>query len=1156
MREGSGHTRWRLLIGAVCLALAVSVPAIALGATLTPVYRFYNTKAGTHFYTASETEKANVQSTMSATYTFEGVAYNLETDNPQMNTPLYRFYNKVTGTHFYTASETEKANIIATMAATFNYEGPAYNVSSVAAGNTPVYRFYNTKTGTHFYTASESEKNNIQATLSGTYTYEGPAFYLAYTPATPPDTTSPVTATDLVSIYRGSAVIQFFASDAGSGVDRTFYRLDGAPAVQGSLIFTRTLGAHTVEYWSVDAAGNEETHHNAAFTLELSHVETNVVECQSCHPGDLMTVHDSVPAGGPADGPGCEACHASGVTPKFLCSDCHMGVTDPDTHPTLATDHARNTALACAGPDTCHNVDVSAIHANTVTGCDVCHGVDKTPTTNCETAGCHVGGYAGYHPAEGVAPHRVTGYCYNAGCHVSTTSNVSDAAMIHASWANPPGCAACHAPGVTPTLTCFDAACHGAGGATMDSTHAYAHPSAAGDRSEGCTMSYCHGSTDVLAIAPGHTGCSCHTYDSDHLNGIIGAGKDGDIAECMDCHDAPFDATPGLHGYHITSHDAIDPAGAESSVCVSCHGDDVMAVGSRTVAGGEVTVPADPAAPVQEHLGCSCHAHYGLADLTTVKSECVECHTGGAAAHGLTNGDAAWNPNDYIAAGGHNTTAYDLNGGTEHFGVGGVVIKDSKGATIEQHWPRPTVGVFWSQTVVVNSDGTTATVTSDFTGSLNPTDSPVVAMGNRTNSAGVTKDLSGAIRTDIGWDSVITCYDCHTELDGLVGPQGANAANYGLDPNFPDDWTRAELTSFDPTGMRSIETKPTSPNKYYQKWGSRQWWPANSITTTSEPLIAGDPSTMAIIYAGGNYGATSINSSGYSSGNVEGAFICQKCHKLVNSYQGLAIEGNGSGFRSNNLANIGYGNYPHMEHHGDMVTGQGNCVSCHVAIPHGWKRPRLLVYGSDPAPFKTQWVYSGYRTKGALDEAGTANDRNADLGAAITPTDFGYGVQTKQGNWGFLGINQTATAAGSVYQLLGSTMNVAGNVANNPNNAGTWPVLITAHLDGISAGVDSHKEIENPGVDEGREFEATFNAQQAVIDTGMQVTWSKWAWVEHGTFGGVEWHTDNTPGANGYNVDPTLNTQHYNNCNGCTSASNNRHTPHNAGINPDVANWK
>ncbi|MGB4441298.1 MAG: hypothetical protein WBJ62_03630, partial [Coriobacteriia bacterium] len=985
--------------------------------------------------------------------------------------------------------------------ATFNYEGPAYNVSSVAAGNTPVYRFYNTKTGTHFYTASASEKANIQATLSGTYTYEGPAFYLAYTPATPPDTTSPVTATDLVSIYRGSAVIQFFASDAGSGVDRTFYRLDGAPAVQGSLIFTRTLGAHTVEYWSVDAAGNEETHHNAAFTLELSHVETNVVECQSCHPGDLMTVHDSVPAGGPADGPGCEACHASGVTPKFLCSDCHMGVTDPDTHPTLATDHARNTALACAGPDTCHNVDVSAIHANTVTGCDVCHGVDKTPTTNCETAGCHVGGYAGYHPAEGVAPHRVTGYCYNAGCHVSTTSNVSDAAMIHASWANPPGCAACHAPGVTPTLTCFDAACHGAGGATMDSTHAYAHPSAAGDRSEGCTMSYCHGSTDVLAIAPGHTGCSCHTYDSDHLNGIIGAGKDGDIAECMDCHDAPFDATPGLHGYHITSHDAIDPAGAESSVCVSCHGDDVMAVGSRTVAGGEVTVPADPAAPVQEHLGCSCHAHYGLADLTTVKSECVECHTGGAAAHGLTNGDAAWNPNDYIAAGGHNTTAYDLNGGTEHFGVGGVVIKDSQGATIEQHWPRPSAGVFWSQSNAVKEY--LDPVGFEATCSVAATDSPLVAMDNRgfaTPAEGVA-----ALELDVGWDSVITCYDCHTELVGLVGPQGANAANYGLDPNFPDDWTKAELTSWDPTGMRSIETTNGGTNPYYTTIGARIYTPDDSSVVKEENIIFNDPSTATTLTTGAFFNIGEPASQGYSMGNSDpGRFLCQKCHKLTNSFQGQAIEGNGRGNRSNALNYMGFSNYPHMEHHGDTINGQANCVSCHVAIPHGWKRPRLLVSERDPEPYKVQWVFAG------MDDVAQAKDPAADL---------------SEGNWGYIGPGSSST----LYGLPGE-LDANGNV-------------FETHLEKVSAGTASHKVLEAiPQEHFLHGQHDNHDADLVYVAYGFEpLKWDTWDY----TTNGVNWHADETPGAN---------AGHYNNCSACTSAGN-RHDEAVAGVAPAVPYW-
>jgi len=642
----------------------------------------------------------------------------------------------------------------------------------------------------------------------------------------------------------------------------------------------------------------------------------------------------------------------------------------------------------------------------------------------------------------------------------------------------------------------------------------------------GCVTSGCHSTSDVRILHKS-VGCAiagCHSRTGAIAGSRMTCGGTGGAA----CHTGA-----NLDAIHSSPHG--DASGSVSGACTACHGSTV--------------VSASPG-----HTGCSCHTYAAASDgdirdaIESGDGECADCHLGGHAAHNFA---PAANTN---LASGHNTTTYDVNGGAEHFGVGGIVVKDSFGDTIEQHWPRPTVGVFWSQTIVVNPDGTTEPVTSDFTGSLNPTDSPDVAMGQRTRADGTNVDLSDKIRTDIGWDSIVTCYDCHTGLKGLVGPQGANAASYGLDPNFPDDWTRAELTSFDPTGMRSIETKQSSPNKYYPKWGSQQNWTNPTLVAN---LIKGDPTTEANIPIGGVYNATGVSSNGYSAGNVEGAFLCQKCHKLVNSYQGLAIEGNGSGFRSNNLANIGFGNYPHMEHHGDMITGQGNCVSCHVAIPHGWKRPRLLVYGSDPAPFKTQWVYSYYQTRGtALDQPGTAYDRNADLGADITPQDFGYGVQTKQGNWGFQGSNTFNIDTSTTYGTIGDTVQVAGTIANNPNNAGEWPVVLTAHLDGISAGVDSHKAIENPGVDEGRLYEAAFNAQPAVIAAGMQVTWSKWAWVEHGTFGGVEWHTDNTPGANGYNIDPALNTQHYNNCNGCTSANRSRHTPHNSGINPDVPSWE
>jgi len=31
--------------------------------------------------------------------------------------------------------------------------------------------------------------------------------------------------------------------------------------------------------------------------------------------------------------------------------------------------------------------------------------------------------------------------------------------------------------------------------------------------------------------------------------------------------------------------------------------------------------------------------------------------------------------------------------------------------------------------------------------------------------------------------------------------------------------------------------------------------------------------------------------------------------------------------------------------------GAGACRNCHIAIPHGWVRPRLMVYSTDPAPY-------------------------------------------------------------------------------------------------------------------------------------------------------------------------------------------------------------
>ncbi|NTW27797.1 MAG: hypothetical protein HGA39_00300 [Coriobacteriia bacterium] len=153
--------------------------ALPIPVTDLPIYRFFNRNNGSHFYTASAGERDTVIAQYSATFSYEGRAYGVNTTNPYNNAPLYRFYNKKNGSHFYTASLQERNTVIALWGATYNYEGPAYNVCTYSAGTTPVYRFYNRNNGSHFYTVSVDERNTVMAAYSATYSYEGVAFFVA-----------------------------------------------------------------------------------------------------------------------------------------------------------------------------------------------------------------------------------------------------------------------------------------------------------------------------------------------------------------------------------------------------------------------------------------------------------------------------------------------------------------------------------------------------------------------------------------------------------------------------------------------------------------------------------------------------------------------------------------------------------------------------------------------------------------------------------------------------------------------------------------------------------------------------------------------------------------------------------------------------------------
>jgi hypothetical protein len=144
---------------------------------LLPVYRFYNLRTGTHFFTPSDAEAADVKAKWPTIFRYEGVAYS--TRASRNTQPLYRFYNKVNGSHFYTADVNEKNRVIAQWSSTYNYEGETYKVSVTNDGSkTPVHRFYNVRNGSHFFTASEAERLDVMARYGSIYRYEGVVFYL------------------------------------------------------------------------------------------------------------------------------------------------------------------------------------------------------------------------------------------------------------------------------------------------------------------------------------------------------------------------------------------------------------------------------------------------------------------------------------------------------------------------------------------------------------------------------------------------------------------------------------------------------------------------------------------------------------------------------------------------------------------------------------------------------------------------------------------------------------------------------------------------------------------------------------------------------------------------------------------------------------------
>ena len=177
---------WRWACRAGALALATWSCALFAQAAPDAVYRFYNRETGTHFYTVSVSERDDVIRAF-AQFAYEGAAFAALSQPRADSVPVFRFYNKTTGTHFYTTSVSERDGIVAYYPQ-FVYEGPAFHALAAAGtdGRTAVFRFFNKTTGSHFYTASAVERDKVIATYAA-IVYDGVAFYgaSAQLPGTP-----------------------------------------------------------------------------------------------------------------------------------------------------------------------------------------------------------------------------------------------------------------------------------------------------------------------------------------------------------------------------------------------------------------------------------------------------------------------------------------------------------------------------------------------------------------------------------------------------------------------------------------------------------------------------------------------------------------------------------------------------------------------------------------------------------------------------------------------------------------------------------------------------------------------------------------------------------------------------------------------------------
>jgi hypothetical protein len=144
---------------------------------LVGIHRFFDTVTGTHFWTASLDENNFIIAEI-PTYTHEFqnfAAY----DGPMDGLlPVWRLFDETTGEHWFTTSDSERDGLLDNVDSDWEFERAAFYVYPQAQDDTiPAFGFLNTENGVPFFTASQAESDYVLDNLP-IFTFQGEVFHV------------------------------------------------------------------------------------------------------------------------------------------------------------------------------------------------------------------------------------------------------------------------------------------------------------------------------------------------------------------------------------------------------------------------------------------------------------------------------------------------------------------------------------------------------------------------------------------------------------------------------------------------------------------------------------------------------------------------------------------------------------------------------------------------------------------------------------------------------------------------------------------------------------------------------------------------------------------------------------------------------------------